>query len=344
MVAPGEFVIAAAFLDHGHVYGQVAGLLAAGATLRSVHDPDPRRLREFTRRYPEVKVEATFEALLEDDQVHLVVSAAIPNRRGAVGAAALRAGKHYFTDKSPFTSLDQLAEARLVVAETKRIHAVYYAERLHNRPTWAAGELIVDGAIGRVLQVLIVAPHNLAAGTRPAWFFDKEAYGGILTDIGSHQFEQFLYFTGSDGVELNFARVENFGHPEVPELEDFGEASVSLSSGASGYCRLDWFNPAASRTWGDGRAVVLGTDGYIEIRKNVDVGRTDRGGHVLLVNNSEERVIEFTDEPFPYFGRLIIDCLQGTETAMTQAHTFAAAESSMRAQELADSIRSDRAT
>ena len=215
--------------------------------------------------------------------------------------------------------------------------SVYYGERLHNAPTWEACELVRGGAIGRVLQVLILAPHNLVNESRPPWFYDKSRMGGILTDIGSHQFEQFLYVAGAAGGRVNFARVANMGHPEHPGLEDFGEASVTLDTGASAYCRVDWFNPRASRAWGDGRAFILGSDGYVEVRKNVDAGNPAGEPCVVLVNHDEERVITFDgSEPFPFFGRMILDCLHRTEHAMTQEHAFTAAELSLQAQALAD--------
>ncbi len=185
--------------------------------------------------------------------------------------------------------------------------------------------------------MLNLAPHNLAAASRPAWFFQKEKYGGILTDIGSHQFEQFLEYTGATDAVVNFARVANFANADRPGLEDFGEASLTTDSGASCYCRLDWFNPSASRTWGDGRTFVLGTDGYLEIRKNINVARNDGGNLLYLVNNDTETEIACQGKVgAPFFGKLILDVLNRTETAMTQAHAFKAAELSMRAQEFAD--------
>ena len=226
----------------------------------------------------------------------------------------LAAGKDYFTDKGPFTTLEQLAATRAAVADSGRKYLVYYGERLHNAPTWEACELVRGGAIGRVLQVLVLAPHNLDNESRPPWFYDKSRTGGILTDIGSHQFEQFLYVAGAAGGRVNYARAANLGHPEHPGLEDFGEASVTLDNGASAYCRVDWFNPRASRTWGDGRAFILGSDGYVEVRKNVDAGNPAGGPCVILVNHDEERTITFDGgEPFPFFGRMILDCLHRTE-------------------------------
>ncbi len=344
-VAAGEFHFAAAWLDHGHVHDQTAALIEAGATLAGVFDPRPERVEAFRKRFGPVPAYAQFDDLLADATISLVAAAAVPARRADIGLQVMAAGKDYFTDKSPFTDLAQLERVRAAVVATRRRYFVYYAERVHNRPSWYAAELARHGAIGRVVQVLIMAPHNLGNYRRPAWFFDKSQYGGILTDIGSHQFEQFLYISGSAGGRIEHARVANLANPGTPGLEDFGEASVTLDDGTSAYCRVDWFNPAASRTWGDGRTFILGTDGYIEVRRNVDAGRPEGGPCIVLVNNREERLIRFDGtEALPFFGRLIRDCLDGTERAMSQAHAFAAAELSMRAQVFADTHRSDAAT
>lgn len=341
VVAPEEFAFAAVHFDHGHLYGQVNGLTEAGAWLKWIYDHDDACLTELAKKYPQARVAASLSQILDDPDVKLVAAAAVPSERQALGLQVLRAGKDYFTDKSPFTTLDQLDEARLVVEETGRKYACYFSERMHNEASWHAGELIAQGAIGRVLQVIIMAPHNLAKSTRPAWFFDKSKYGGILTDIGSHQFEQFLTYGGAEAQKINFARVENFANPDVPGLEDFGEASVTLANGVSCYCRLDWFNPAGHRSWGDGRAFILGTEGTIEIRKNNDLCREPQEGSVLYLvdGDGEKRIPCAGNIGFPFFGRLILDCLHRTEKAMTQRHVFHAAETSMRAQALADDHR-----
>ncbi len=340
VVAPGQFCFAAACLDHGHIYEQTAALIEAGATLTQVFDPNPARVEAFMKRFGPVAAAESFDAILSDPSIALVAAAAIPAQRAAIGIQVLNAGKDYFTDKSPFTTLEQASAVRAAVAATQRKYLVYYAERLHNRPSWYGCQLVRDGAIGKLVQVLIMAPHNLGNYKRPAWFFDKQQYGGILTDIGSHQFEQFLFVSGATGGELNFARVDNLNNPDTPGLEDFGEASITLNNGVSAYSRVDWFNPAASRTWGDGRAFMLGTDGYVEVRRNVDAGNPAGTPCVVLVNNEQERLIRFNGtEPLPFFGQLILDCMHRTEHAMTQAHAFAAAELSMRAQALADTRR-----
>lgn len=327
VVGPGDFVLAAVALDHGHIYGMVNGLVEAGAELRWVYDPDPAKLARFRERYPAVRAAESLEQVLNDPGVHMVAAAAVTSERGPLGLRVMDHGKDYFTDKAPFTSLDQLAAARAKVAETGRKYAVYYSERIHVEAAVYAGQLIEAGAIGGVIQVLGLGPHRLQAHTRPAWFFERDRYGGILCDIGSHQIEQILYYTGAEDGRVTMSRVANYHHPQYPELEDFGETALVLENGASGYFRVDWFTPDGLGTWGDGRTLILGTDGYIELRKYIDVGRETSGSHVYLVNRTDEVHIPVQGRVgYPFFGALILDVLEGTERAMTQAHAFKAAE------------------
>ena len=280
VVQPGEFSFAAAHLDHGHIFGQCNGLLEAGGSLKWVYDPDPAKVQSFCAKYPQARAARTLEEILDDGEVRLVAAAAVPCDRGPIGCRVMEARKDYFTDKTPFTTLDQLATARAIAARTGGKYMVYYSERLHVECAVHAGDLVRAGAIGRVIQVLGLGPHRLSKPTRPAWFFERAKYGGILCDIGSHQFEQFLSFSGATDATVSYAAVGNFANPDKPELEDFGEASLLGNNGATNYIRVDWFTPDGLGTWGDGRTIILGTKGYIELRKYLNVG-TDRQGDTL---------------------------------------------------------------
>jgi predicted dehydrogenase len=337
VVNANEFYFSVAFLDHGHINGQTNGLLQAGATLKYVYDTNSERLAAFCAKHPQAIVANSFEQILEDGDTQLIASAAVPNLRAGIGEQVLLAGKDYFTDKSPFTSLEQLDHIKQIVAKTKQIYAVYYAERLHNEAAWHAGELIKQGAIGRVLQVISLAPHRLAKDTRPAWFFDKNQYGGILTDIGSHQVEQFLTYADISDAKINYARASNMNNADKPALEDFGEISMIADNYASFYTRVDWFTPQGQATWGDGRTFILGTEGSIECRKYNDVARQAPASKLFLSDQSGEHEIDCLGQSsFPYFGQLILDCINRTESSMSQAHVFKAAELSMLAQQMAD--------
>ena len=339
VVDPGEFAIAAVALDHGHIYGMCNGLTEAGAHIKWVFDPDPDKVERFREAFPEARAARSKDEILQDDEVRLVASAAIPNLRGPLGCEVMLHGKDYFTDKAPLTTLGQLEQVKQTCAATARKFAVYYSERLHTECSIYAGNLIDGGAIGRVLQVIGMGPHRLSAPSRPEWFFEFEQYGGILCDIGSHQIEQFLHFTGAKDASVTSSRVANYNNPEYPELEDFGDASLIADNGATNYFRVDWFTPDGLGAWGDGRTFILGTEGYIELRKYLDVGRDNESDQLYLVDGQGERHIRTRGTVgFPYFGQLVIDCLERTERAMTQEHTFKAAELCLIAQRDAQRI------
>ena len=341
VVKPGEFIFSAAHLDHGHIYGMTNALLEAGGTLKYVYDPDPDKVARFIKTYPQAVPARSEEEVLADRDTHMVAGAHITSERGPFGVRVMDAGKDYFTDKAPFTAMAQLDAAKAAVERTGRKYMVYYSERIHCEGAILAGYLIDQGLIGRVIHVEGFGPHRLGAAGRPAWFFEKEKYGGILCDIGSHQIEQYLTFAGEEEAEVTYSRIGNYANPDHPGLDDFGDCSIVGANGTTNYFRVDWFTPDGLRTWGDGRTIILGTEGYIEIRKYVNVGTDMQGGdHVYLVNGKGEQYFNAHGATgYPFFGKLILDCLNRTENAMTQHHAFKAAQLCLEAQEKAVVIR-----
>ena len=328
---------AAIGLNHGHINGQVDTMIRGGGAMVSFFAKEPDLAAAFSKRYPQARLALSEQEILEDSSIQLVVSAAIPDERGPLAIDAMRHGKDVMVDKPGVTTLEQLAEVRRVQTETRRIYSILYGERLENRATLKAAELVKAGAIGQVVQTIGMGPHRMNPKTRPAWFFERERYGGILCDIGSHQCEQFLFFTGSTRAEVVAARVGNVHHADHPGIEDFGDAMLR-GSGGSGYMRLDWFTPDGLNTWGDGRLTVLGTDGYIEVRKNIDIAGRRGADHLFLVDQKETRYIDCKDQRLPYGGQLVDDVLNRTETAMPQAHCFLAMELALKAEKQAQRL------
>ncbi|MDF2961189.1 MAG: dehydrogenase [Paenibacillus sp.] len=339
VVGKGEFAFAAIALDHGHIYGMCNGLIEAGADLVAVYDPDPAKVDAFLKKFPQAKAAASEAEILNDPSIKLVAGAAVPSERCALGLRVMDHGKDYFTDKTPLTTLEQLEQARAKVKETGRKYMVYYSERLHVESAVFAGQLIEQGAIGRVVQVIGFGPHRLNAPSRPDWFFEFDKYGGILCDIGSHQIEQFLYFTGAKDARVVSSKIANYKNKNYPELEDFGDATLVADNGATNYFRVDWLTPDGLGTWGDGRMTILGTEGYIEIRKYIDIARDPQGDHLYLVNQEGEKHYSLRGQVgYPFFGQLILDCINRTENAMTQEHAFKAAELCVKAQLQAERV------
>lgn len=333
VVDPGAFAFAAVGLDHGHIYGMTAGLVGAGASLKWIYDPDPGKVEKLAKLYPDARVAHSEAEVLEDDEVQLVAGAAITSERCALGLRVLESDKDYFTDKAPLTTLEQLDAAKEAVARTGRKYAVYYSERVHVETAVFASQLIQEGAIGRVVQVTGFGPHRLSASSRPDWFFEKERYGGILCDIGSHQIDQALHYTGAADAQVVRSQIANYANPRHPGLDDFGDAMLVMDNGATGYLRCDWFTPDGLQMWGDGRTFILGTEGFIEQRKYMNLATSDGPGNLYLANGSEETHFNVQGKVgYPFFGELVLDCLARTENAMTQEHAFKVAELAVRAQ------------
>jgi predicted dehydrogenase len=308
-------------INHAHIYGQANAVIRGGGELVSVYAKEPDLLAAFQKYFPWVKAARNEEEILQDPSIKLVLTSGIPNERAPLGIRVMRAGKDFMSDKPGMTTLEQLAEVRKVQAETKRIYSILYSERHEVPAAIKAGEFVKAGAIGKVVQTVNLAPHRINPKSRPEWFFQKERYGGILTDIGSHQAEQFLYYTGSSEFTIASSQVGNIKHPQWPGLEDFGDITVR-GNGGVGYIRVDWYTPDGLGTWGDGRLFILGTDGYIELRKYIDVQGRPGGNHLFITDHKEMRYIDCKDVEMPYGKNLVQDVLNRTETSMPQAHVF----------------------
>jgi len=325
-------------INHSHIYGMVDAVTRGGGQLVSFYAKEPDLVAAFQKRYPQAKLAKDKKEILDDKSIQVVLSSGIPVERAPLGVEVMKAGKDYLVDKPGITSLEQLAQVRKVQKETKRIYSIMYSERFENRATVKAGALVKAGAIGKVIQTIGMGPHRMNAPTRPDWFFDKKYFGGIITDIASHQFDQFLFFTGSTEASVVASQIGNVHHPQYPKFEDFGDVMLKGNGGA-GYIRVDWFTPDGLKTWGDGRLTILGTDGFIEIRKNIDIANHDNGNHLYLVNQKETTYIDCNKEPLPFGQQFVDDVVNRTETAMPQAHCLLATELALKAQKNAQLLK-----
>lgn len=327
---------AAIGVDHRHIYEMVGRLLELGCRCKGYWtEGEPQPLSGFRERYPDLVRVDDRRRLLEDPEVRLVLVAAPNDERAALAIEAMEHGKDVMVDKPGCVSLEQLAALRATQARTGRIWSVNFSERFEVRSVTRALELVRAGAIGPVVHTTGLGPHRLNRHLRPRWFFERARYGGILADIGTHQIDQFLAFTGADRAELVTARVANLANPGDPGLQDFGEALLRAGA-ASGYFRVDWFTPDGLPTWGDGRLVVLGTEGYLELRKYVDLDGRPGGDHLFLVDRTGVRRIDCADAELPYYRLLLDDVHDRTERAVAQAHAFTVSELALRAQALAE--------
>ena len=332
-------------MSHDHIYGMVGAMQRGGGVLVAAYGQEPDKIAAFTKRFPGVKMVESEDAILHDPSIQLVLSSTIPNERAPLGVRVMEHGKDYLSDKPGVTTLEQLAAVRKTIAETHRIYGIMYSERLEVKAAVKAGELIQAGAIGRVVQTINIAPHQIFQGRgdggggagRPEWFWNPDLYGGILCDIGSHQVDQFLYYTGSTEAEVVASQIANVNHPDHPRFQDFGDMMLRGNRGL-GYVRLDWFTPDGLGTWGDGRLFVLGTEGYIEVRKYTDVAVKKSGNNLFIVDQKEARYIDCNNLTLPFGPQFVADIVNRTHVAQDQAQCLLAAELVIRAQMRAQTV------
>jgi len=326
-------------ISHDHIHGMIGAIQRGGGELVSYWGAEPDKLAVFAKRYPNAKAARTQDEVLHDSSMQLVLSSHIANERARVGVRAMKAGKDFLADKPGITTLADLALVRKTITETGRIYGILYSERLEVRAAVHAGEMIRQGAIGKVIQTINIAPHqviqhpgdNGGGSQRPAWFWEDVQYGGILCDIGSHQIDQFLFYTGSTQAEVVAAQTANLRHPDHPHFQDFGDMMLKGDKGF-GYVRLDWFTPDGLGTWGDGRLFVLGTDGYIELRKYTNVAVSKQGNNLFVVDGKRARFIDCNNGPLPFGPQFVADIVNRAHTAQDQTQCLLAAELSIRAQ------------
>lgn len=334
-----QIVVGVIGIDHRHIYGMLEGILDTGAMCKGWWtEGEPQTLAGFIKRFAAVPRIAQKQTLLDDPDIDLILIASPPHHRADHAIEAMECGKDVMLDKPGCISLDQLDRIKEVVARTGRIWSVDFSERFEVPSTIKALELVRGGAIGKVVQTLAVGPHRLNRASRPDWFFDKSLYGGILADIGTHQVDQFLVFTGSKTARIVTSTAKNVGNPDDPAFQDFGEVMLESDS-ARGYARIDWFTPDALAAWGDGRLIVLGTEGYIELRKYVDIEGRSGADHLFLVNNAESRYIDCSDVPLTYFHDLAADVANRTQSALTFEHAAEVTRLAIEAQMMADAQR-----
>lgn len=325
-------------LDHRHVYELTQHLLDAGMACAGYWPVTTNALvlQGFRKRFPHLSAVAERDRLLDDPTIQLIVTAAIPSERAGIAIEAMRHGKDVLCDKPGITSRAQLDAVRHTVNETRRIFSICFGERFLSPASAMARDLVRQGAIGRLVQTTTMSPHRLNRDLRPDWFWNPATNGSILVDIASHQIEQFLHITDRLDAEIAHAAIRSVA-PErtpVPDFQDFGEI-ILRNDVATGYVRVDWFTPDGLADWGDGRAFIIGTEGSMELRKNLDLAGRPGGQHLFLVTSGKTEHIACADRPLGVFRAFAADVRDRTQTAMSQAHCFAVCRLALEAEEKA---------
>ncbi len=322
--------------DHPHLFSLVSGLLEAGA--RAVAHLRSGGLIEGYETWQPTSAARELEEILADPDIDLVVTVGVPGDRADAAVAALEAGKAVLSAKPGVTSRDALTRIRDLVADRPgRPWTVLFSERYENRAISRAVTMARAGTVGHVVHVSGVGPHALAGDLRPEWFWDPARSGGILVDLASHQIDQFLVICGNPsagdraGVSLASSRVGNVNCPDHPRMQDVG--SLTLVAGTSvGEHRVDLLSPPGLPTWGDVRLTIVGTEGSLEVRANIDAAGEPGGEHLIVVDGDGVRRVDVSADPLSWAHDLLADLADDGERVCTQAHVLAVCDLALEAQ------------
>ncbi len=332
------FAVAGA--DHLHLFSLADGLVEAGA--RPVAHVRSGDLIEGYESWQPTSEARELPEILADPEIDLVVTVGVPAERADVAVAALEAGKAVLSAKPGVTSRTDLERIRDVVADQPgRPWTVLFSERYENRAISRAVAMARHGAVGRIVHVTGTGPHTLHADLRPEWFWDPTRSGGILVDLASHQVDQFLAICGDPsagdhaGVSVAASRVGNVSCPDRPAMQDVGSLTI-VADGVVGEHRVDLLSPAGLPTWGDVRLTVVGTEGTLEVRANIDVAGEPGGEHLIVIDADGIRRVDVSDDPLPWAEHLLADLDDDGERLCTQAHVLAVCDLALEAQERAE--------
>lgn len=160
-----------------------------GLSLTAVCDTSAARLDEAEAAAPGVASTTSADALLDRDDVDLVVVSTPPSSHARWALRALETGKHVVVEK-PFAIRTAEADEVLATARGAGLLAVVYQNRRFDPDHLAIRRLLDRGDIGDVFHIETFVggyghPCNL-------WHSDQGVSGGAFYDWGSHLLDQVL--------------------------------------------------------------------------------------------------------------------------------------------------------
>lgn len=239
------------------------------------------------RRYGEPRGAAVFtdhREMLQSVKPEIVVASGIYGRRSAVIVDALDAGCHVVADKPLCTTVAGLEEIRSARRRARGSLTLLLDKRFLPE-TVAALQLVESGALGTVVEVSSTGPHKLNPESRPAWFFDRSTYGGILSDLVTHDIDLALQFTRAASGTISGAVAGLF--PGKPEFSLSGVATVRSPEQLM-ILEANWLTPAMSSVHGDYHMRVIGTEGVADLwwaRGLLTLTTSNEGTHEVPLGN-----------------------------------------------------------
>ena len=329
--APPSLRIGVIGAEHPHLFTIVEPLLELGATTVA-HSVGSGMWPDAYRGWRTDSDERSPDGVLDDPSIDLIVTADVPSKRGPIAAEALRRSKNVLADKPGVTTIEHLDAVVAASTASSARWWVLFSERFEHPAVIEAVRMARSGELGEIVHVTGLGPHSLGADTRPDWFWDMAATGGILVDLASHQVDQFLAVTGatSGSVSVVAAAAGNAAVPQHPGFEDVGHI-VLACDGVVGHHRVDYLTPAGLGAWGDPRLTIVGTRATAEVRAVIDVAGTPGGEHLIVVDAEGTRRVDDLP-PARWAVDLLADLFDDGERFMARNHSAAVSRLTLEAQ------------
>jgi predicted dehydrogenase len=213
-----------------------AANLPDGARLVACHDLDGDRAAALAGRHAGASAARSLGALLDRDDIDLVVAATVHNALPDVALAAVKAGKHVLVEKPGANRAEPLREVRELAGANGVQVRVGFNHRFHPALR-VLRDAVVSQQHGPLLFVRARYGHGGRLGYEREWRANAAlSGGGQLVDQGSHLVDLVRSLFGD--AELAFAELRTAFWPM--DVEDNVFLALRPRSGGFAWLHAGW--------------------------------------------------------------------------------------------------------
>ncbi len=192
-----------------------------------------RNKEESQQAYPGTNLYRSFDEMIEDPSIELVVITTPNQTHFPYASKALKAGKHVVLEK-PFTNTVKEGEDLVRIAEASGKHLSVYHNRRYVSDFLTIKEILEQNRLGPVHEYVAHYDRYRAEARPQAWREHELPGSGILFDLGPHLIDQALHLfglpkhiTADIRKQRPHARVDDFFELWL----DYGDLKVTLHAG-----------------------------------------------------------------------------------------------------------------
>ena len=170
------------------------------------------RSKELSKeRYPDATIVRSFEELIKDPAIELIVVNTPDSTHYEYARLALEAGKHVIVEK-PFTSTTEEGEELIALAAEMGLMLSVYQNRRWDADFQTVQEIISKGLLGRLVEYESTFARYRNFIKPNTWKETGESGGGLTYNLGSHLIDQAIRLFGMpEAVFADIATMRTHG-------------------------------------------------------------------------------------------------------------------------------------